>query len=197
MPKRLILCTRFLLYIDIPCPSAIASYESERSGSNRHQTSTLKLMIDKKTLTDFVESQLQGTGYLPVDITVSPDNIIEVEIVHPDGVNIDFCVELTRAIEAAFDRDIEDYELQVGSAGLTSPFKIPQQYALNRGNEVEVLTKSGEKLKGVLGESNESSFAITMTRKVKKEGAKRTVMEEVVREFNYNEIKYTKCLLSF
>ncbi len=154
-------------------------------------------MIDKKTLTDFVESQLQGTGYLPVDITVSPDNIIEVEIVHPDGVNIDFCVELTRAIEAAFDRDIEDYELQVGSAGLTSPFKIPQQYALNRGNEVEVLTKSGEKLKGVLGESNESSFAITMTQKVKKEGAKRPVMEEVVREFNYNEIKYTKCLLSF
>ena len=104
---------------------------------------------------------------------------------------------MTRAIEVAFDREEEDYELEVGSAGLTSPFKVKGQYVKNIGNEVEVLAADGKKYKGVLKEVTDEGFVIVGEEKVKKEGAKRPVLEEVSREFKYNQVKSTKYLLQF
>ena len=77
-------------------------------------------MIQKDIITNLVISKLTDTRYFLVDVTVSADNVIKVEIDAEDGVDIDFCVELNRFIEANFDREVEDYELEVGSAGLTS-----------------------------------------------------------------------------
>ena len=81
-----------------------------------------------------------------VDVRVTPDNNVTVEIDNPEGVDIDTCASLTRKIEARFNRDEDDYELEVGSAGLTSPFKVRGQYVKNVGNPVEVLTKDGRKI---------------------------------------------------
>ena len=75
-----------------------------------------------------------------------------MEIDSPTGVDIDACARITRSIEEAFDRDAEDYELEVGSAGITSDFKVRGQYDKNVGNEVEVLTRDGRKLHGTLVE---------------------------------------------
>ena len=45
----------------------------------------------------------------------------------------------------------EDYELEVGSAGIGQPFKVLQQYRIHIGCDVEVLTKKkGENLLGFL-----------------------------------------------
>ena len=38
---------------------------------------------------------------------------------------IEDCVELSKFIEERLSRDEEDYELEVGSAGLGQPFKVP------------------------------------------------------------------------
>ena len=84
-------------------------------------------MIDKNTVKSIVEEWLDGKEYFLVDIEVSPDDRIVVEIDHADGVWIEDCVELSRYIEDHLSRDEEDYELEVGSAGLGQPFKVPQQ----------------------------------------------------------------------
>ena len=102
-----------------------------------------------------------------------------------------------RFIEEHLDRDIEDYELEVGSAGITSPFKVLKQYKKNIGNEVEVLTKSGLKLNGVLKEADEDKFIVTITKKVKTETSKRKVEVSEDLAFGYDEIKYTKYLIRF
>ena len=154
-------------------------------------------MIEKAKLIDFIETYLSSGDYFLVDVIVSSDNCIKVEIDHAEGVDIDYCVGLTRAIEVAFDREEEDYELEVGSAGLTSPFKVKGQYVKNIGNEVEVLVADGKKYKGVLKEVTDEGFVIVGEEKVKKEGAKRPVLEEVSREFKYNQVKSTKYLLQF
>ena len=73
-------------------------------------------MIDKDLLRQTVEEAIQGTGLFLVDLTVSPANAIVVEVDSAKGVDIDSCAALTRAIEARFDRDVEDYELEVCSA---------------------------------------------------------------------------------
>ena len=58
-----------------------------------------------------------------VEVTVSPDDKIVVEIDHAEGVWIEDCVELSRYIESKLNREEEDYELEVGSAGIGQPFK--------------------------------------------------------------------------
>lgn len=154
-------------------------------------------MIDKQAVADIISNALQDTDCFLVDVTISKDNVIVVEIDSNSNVSIDKCVELTRLVESNFDRDKEDYELEIGSAGLTSPFKVKGQYLKNIGNEVEVLTNDGKKLKGALKDANDDNFTITVTKKVKLEGAKRPTNVEEDETFNYSEIKYTKYLIQF
>ena len=120
-----------------------------------------------------------------------------MEIDHAEGVWIDDCVELSRFIESKLDREEEDYELEVGSAGIGQPFKVLQQYLIHIGKEVEVLTKEGKKLEGVLKEADENHFVVTIQKKVKLEGAKRPKLVDEDVTFTFEEIKYTKYLISF
>ncbi len=149
-------------------------------------------MIQKDIITNLVISKLTDTRYFLVDIMVSTDNVIKVEIDADEGVDIDFCVELNRFIEANFDREVEDYELEVGSAGLTSPFKVKRQYEKNLNNDVEVLASNGVKHDGVLVEVGDESFVIEETKMIRKEGDKRKKAYSERVEFKYTEIKYTK-----
>lgn len=155
------------------------------------------LMIDKDLLIATINSGLEGTDMFLVDATVGSDNRIVVEIDSDSSVDIDSCVALSRKVEEVFDRDVEDYELEIGSAGLTSPLRVPRQYLKNIGNQVEVLTRDGRKLKGNLESADEGGFTITVQKKVKPEGAKRPVMVDEPLTFGYDEIKYTKYLIEF
>ena len=154
-------------------------------------------MIEKSELTKVIETALEGSELFLVDVGVSRDNNIVVEIDSMDCVSIDDCAKLTKAIESHFDRDVEDYELEVGSAGLTSPFKVKRQYEKYIDEEVEILTKDGRKLKGTLKDATDDNFTVSITKKVKPEGAKRPVEVTEDETFNYDEIKYTKYLIQF
>ena len=154
-------------------------------------------MIDQKELKYFIEHQLKDTDYFLVDLRVKAGNEIEIEIDSDSPVDIGACERLTRAIESEFDREKEDYELMVGSSGLTSPFKVTRQYQKYLGHEVEVLPKTGKKIVGLLKEVNDDSFVVESVAKVKKEGEKRPVTEKVDHTFKYDEIKHTKYLLKF
>ena len=135
-------------------------------------------MIEKNVVTRIVEEWLDGKDYFLVDVSVSPDDKIVVEIDHADGVWIDDCVDLSRYIESRLSREDEDYELEVGSAGIGQPFKVLKQYQIYIGKEVEVMDNTGKKWKGVLADANEENFTVTMTVKVKPEGAKRPKLVE-------------------
>jgi len=123
-------------------------------------------MILKEVVYQTITRYLTGTDYYLVDLNITNDNRIAVEIDAFEGVEIDFCAELSRYVESTLDREVEDFELQVGSAGLTEPFKVLKQYEKNIGNEVEVLTKTGKKLSGILTEANETNF-ICKSKKLK------------------------------
>ena len=154
-------------------------------------------MIAKQKVTEIVNEWLADKEYFLVDVSVSADNCISVEIDHAEGVWIEDCVSLSKHIEANLDREEEDFELEVGSAGIGQPFKVLQQYLIHIGKEVEVLTKEGKKLEGVLKDANEENMTVTIQKKVKLEGAKRPKMVEEDVTYKYDEIKYTKYLISF
>ena len=135
-------------------------------------------MIDKQLLTDTVLRAIDGSDNFLVDIRVSPSNEIVVEIDSPEGVDIDTCARITRLIEDTFDRDTEDYELEVGSAGLTAPMRVRGQFLKNIGKPVEVLTGDGRKLHATLAGVNDDAtqFTVAVETKVKEPGAKRPVL---------------------
>lgn len=154
-------------------------------------------MIEKENVCRIVEEWLEGKDYFLVEVTVAPDNRIVVEIDCKEGVWIEDCVELSRYIDSCLDREKEDYELEVGSAGIGQPFKVLQQYKNHVGMEVEVQTKDGRKLSGVLKEVGDEGFRLTVQKKIKEEGAKRPKWVDEDLDFTYEEIKYTKYLISF
>ena len=151
-------------------------------------------MIDKNVVQEIVEQWLVGKDYVLVGIEVSADDRIVVEIDHADGVWIDDCVELSKFVEEHLSRDEQDYELEVGSAGLGQPFKVPQQYANHVGKEVEVLTADGKKVRGVLSSVDGQQFTVSVEEKVKVEGKKRPEMQTTSHAFDMQKVKYCKYL---
>lgn len=154
-------------------------------------------MIDKSLIIQWAEEKLAATDNFLVDVMVKPGNFIVVEIDSEEGVCVDDCASLSRYLEEHLDRDVEDYELEVGSAGVTSPFKILRQYQKNVGNEVEMLLKNGTKLSGLLKAAKPEAVTLTITKQVKPEGAKRKITVEEDLIYPYEEIKYTKYLIRF
>ncbi len=154
-------------------------------------------MINKNTVKEIVDGWLDGKEYFLVDIDISPDDRIVVEIDHADGVWIEDCVELSKYIEEHLSRDEEDYELEVGSAGLGQPFKVPQQYVCCIGKEVEVLDADGKKVRGILKSVDGSAFTVTVQEKVRVEGKKRPQTADVDHTYEMDKVKYTKYLINF
>lgn len=154
-------------------------------------------MIDKNIVKNLVDQWLEGKDYFLTDLTISSDDRIVVEIDHEEGVWIEDCVELSRFIESHLDREEEDFELEVGSAGIGQPFKVLRQYEIHQGERVEVLTNDGKKLQGVLGGVNQEGFTLTVEEKVREEGAKRLKLVEREIPFAYNDVKWTKYLIDF
>lgn len=154
-------------------------------------------MIDKQLLTKTVEDAIAGTDMFIVDIQVKPGNSIVVELDSETSIDIDTCARITRKIEEVFDRDVEDYELEVGSAGLTADFKVRQQYLKNVGNDVEILTRRGRKFTANLKSVGDSDFTVTYQVKEKPEGAKRPVVVEKEETFKFDDCKYVRYAISF
>ena len=152
-------------------------------------------MIDKKLVESVVNEWLGGKDYFLVDLSVSADDSIVVVIDHADGVWIEDCAELSRFIESRLNRDEEDFELEVGSAGLGQPFRVRKQWEIHVGKTVETQTRDGHKYQGVLTEVGEDGFTMEVETKVKPEGAKRAKRVLVSMHFTFDEVAYTKYVI--
>lgn len=154
-------------------------------------------MIEKEKIATIVNAYLQGKDLFLVDVKVSSDNCVFVEIDSDNSVAIDDCVNLSREIEKHFDRDAEDFELEVGSSGITSPFKVLRQYRKNIGNEIELLLKKGQKVVGVLDSVSDIELTLSVEKSVKPEGAKRKIKVTEQEVYPLEEIKSAKYLIRF
>ena len=135
-------------------------------------------------------------GFFLVKAEVKGANRIEVEVDHDsEPVDIDTIVALTKHIEAGLDREKEDFELEISSAGLTTPLVGVRRYRKFIGKELEVLLKKGVKEKGVLVSADEEGFVLEVIRMEKPEGARRK--QQVVHQLplKYEEVKQATYLL--
>jgi ribosome maturation factor RimP len=116
-------------------------------------------MIKKQEIEKLVEENIKDTEMFLVSIDVSQSNKITVLVDSNKGVSVKDCVKLSRHIEANYDRDVEDYDLEVSSPGLDKPFAVKQQYVKNIGRQVKIKTGDSE-LKGLLKSADDSKIII-------------------------------------
>ena len=156
-------------------------------------------MIDKNIVKTAVDEWLAKGDYYLVDLEMTADDRIVIEIDHIDGVWIEDCADLSRFLQEKLGEELGEYELEVGSAGIGQPFKVIQQYRNHIGKDVEVLTAEGKKLQGVMKSvsDDDTQFVVTVKEKQQVEGRKRPVVVDVDKTFAINGIKYCKYLLSF
>lgn len=146
-------------------------------------------MISEQKVKALVEEKIAETGAYLVEVKVSTTNQIRVYIDKLEGLSIKECVQVSRHIEGNLDREVEDYELEVSSPGLSQPFKVKQQYQKNVGRDVTVVTNEGQKVTGKLLEADDEGF--TMLEKAKKKEEPKQL------RFKYDDVKETKVVISF
>ena len=154
-------------------------------------------MIDCQKILEIADRELAGTDLFTVSCKCTPMNEVELLIDSDTHVTIERCAELSRTIEAEFNRDEEDFSLTVASAGIGSELKNIRQYRKLIGQSVEVLLLSGVKILAKLDAVSDEGITISYEEKQAVEGKNRKVLVNVERTFNFDEIKYTKEYLDF
>lgn len=154
-------------------------------------------MIEKQKIQEIIENFVKQKDAFVVDINVSASNRISIVLDSEKGFTINDCVEVSRLIEGNLNREVEDYELEVSSAGLSESFKVIQQYQKNMGKDVETITKDGQKIKGVLSKVSENGFEIEESKMVKLEGKKKKQNVIEKHTFNFDQVKSTKIIIKF
>lgn len=156
----------------------------------------MESLIAKERITELVEQFIAESDLFLVDITVSPSAQISVSIDSEQGVDIDRCVALSRHIEGNLDREQEDFELTVASAGLSEPLKVYRQYVKNKGRNVAIVLANGEKFIGTLLEVTPEEVLIEYEEIIKTEpkGKKKKVITQ--KTITFAEIKRTTVEIS-
>jgi ribosome maturation factor RimP len=153
-------------------------------------------MIDKANIAQLVNETLTDDQLL-IEVAVSSGNDIHIMVDSDAGISINQIVEISRYVESKLDREAEDFELSVYSAGLTEPFKLMRQYKKNTGKEIEVLLTTGQKLNGLLIGVEDQGIDLEVTTKEKPEGSKKKELITRVHHFEYSDIKEAKQILKF
>ena len=153
-------------------------------------------MIDKVKIAELVNEKLTEDQFL-VDVKVSSSNVIDIMVDSDTGISINQIVEISRFVESNLDREVEDFELSVFSAGLSEPLSLVRQYKKNIGTEIDVLLTSGQKLTGILIKADDQEIDLEVTTKEKPEGSKKKELVTRVHSLAYPEIKEAKKVLKF
>jgi len=153
-------------------------------------------MIDKALIAKLVNEKLTDDQFL-VEVTVSSSNVIHIMVDSDTGISINQIVEISRYVEEKLDRETEDFELSVYSAGLSEPFSLLRQYKKNIGIEIDVLLAKGQKLNGLLKNADDQGIDLEVSTKEKIEGSKKKELVTKVLHFEYSEIKEAKQIIKF
>jgi len=150
-------------------------------------------MISKEEIRKVAEPKIKELNGFLVDVKVNTANVITVFFDRMEGVQVEHCLAISKYVEEHFDREVEDYELTVCSAGLDNSFRVDEQYQKYIGKEVGVLLKNGRRKKGVILSFDDA--LLLEVEKKKKGSRKEYILEEV--SIPKDEIKETKLKINF
>lgn len=134
------------------------------------------------------ESLKEKPSLFLVDLTITETLKVTVTLDGDNGVNLQDCIDISRAIDNNFDREEQDYALEVASAGVSTPLKMVRQYRKNIGRTLKVKTAS-ETIEALLQKVSDESIVLSWTAREPKKIGKGKETVEYKREIPFTEIK--------
>jgi len=154
-------------------------------------------MVFKEKVLGLLEEGLKEKPSLfLIDVNINEAFKIVVTLDGDNGVTLQDCIDISRAIEHNLDREEQDFSLEVASAGLSAPLKLVRQYKKNIGRTLVVKTND-EKIEARLSDANEDFITLEWeAREPKKIGkGKETVQKKL--ELPYADIKEAIVTVTF
>jgi len=157
-------------------------------------------MISKQKVKELAEERIKDRDerLFIVELTISSTNVIRLELDKTEGnVSIEDCMSVSRNIEHNLDREDDDFELSVSSAGLDKPLRVHAQYVKNIGRDLDVKLKTKEKVTGTLISVDEAGFVLQREEKQAIEGKKKKELVVIENKIAFSDINEAKIVISF
>jgi ribosome maturation factor RimP len=154
-------------------------------------------MTFKEKVNALVEEALsERPSVFLIDLTITDAFKIIVSLDGDNGVALQDCIDISRAIESNLDREEQDFSLEVASVGVGPPLKLIRQYKKNVGRTLIVKTET-EIIEAELVEANDVFIILSWkAREPKKVGkGKETVQKEL--QLPYADIKEAIVTVTF
>ena len=154
-------------------------------------------MTFKEKVSNVLEEGLRDKPSLfLVDVSISDSYKITVTLDGDNGVNLQDCIDVSRAVENNLDREEQDYSLEVASAGVSTPLKLVRQYKKNVGRTLKVKTAT-ETIEAKLEAASDEAITLSWTAREPKKVGKGKETVEHKREIPYSEIKEAIVIIIF
>lgn len=151
----------------------------------------------KEKVNSLLEEALQQNEQLfLISCEINSDNQIGIIIDGDEGVTVEDCIEVSRAIEHNLDREEEDFALQVMSAGVSEGLVHRRQYPKNIGRTVKVVTND-ETIEGTMISVDEEGILLTWKAREPKPIGKGKVTVVKEKRVAFEEIKNAKVMITF
>lgn len=154
-------------------------------------------MTFKEKVADLLNTALEERPSLfLIDLSIGSGNKIMVTLDGDNGVNLQDCIDISRAIEHNLDREEEDFSLEVASGGAASPLKMPRQFKKNLGRTLSVKTAT-DQIEAEITNANDDFIVLEWkAREPKQIGkGKETVQKRL--ELPYQDIKEAVVVIKF
>ncbi len=153
--------------------------------------------MKKELVEQFViEALSKDPSLFLIDLEILQDNKIAIVLDGDNGVPLNECIRVSRAVEGNLDREEEDFCLEVSSPDITKPLKVKRQYAKNKGRILKVKTEE-EMFEGKLEEVSDDGILLTWKTREPKPVGKGKVTVEKKENIAYNNIVEAKVKLIF
>jgi ribosome maturation factor RimP len=130
-----------------------------------------------------------------IDLTITDAMKIIVTLDGDNGVMLQDCIDISRAIEHNLDREEQDFSLEVASGGL-APLKLFRQYKNNVGRTLIVKTAT-EMIEAELVDANADFITLAWEAREPKKIGKGKETVQKIQEIPYSEIKEAIVTVTF
>lgn len=152
----------------------------------------------KKTVEDLLQNALaEREDLFLIDFSLSGDNAIKIVIDGDNGVLVEDCMFVSRAIEHNIDREEYDFSLEVLSSGAATPLTLPRQYKKHIGRDLEVKTIDNQSFEGKLTDVNDEGVVLKWKAREPKPIGKGKVTVAKEATVTFDNIKEAKVKIKF
>ncbi len=171
-------------------------YDEEKRGQLVPSFYNQNLMREKVTPL-LNEALKEHTHLFLIDMEIASDNKITVIIDGDEGVRVEDCIAISRAIEHNLDREEEDFSIDVFSAGVSRPLSMPRQYKKNIGRTLQLKTTQGETIEGEITEATDNEVTLEWKAREPKPVGKGKVTVQKQAVLPYTDIVEAKVMVTF